>query len=141
MSKQVDKEITVTIPMLPDMELAVSGLATALAKTIDLDEDKVDEIKLAIIEACLNAFEHSKCKDRQVHVNFVIKSKKIIITIRDNGHGFNPEDIARPDITNVMQQDGSKRGWGLHIIHSLMDKVEIKSDQNGTAIIMTKERD
>jgi serine/threonine-protein kinase RsbW len=141
MARQIDKEITVSIPMLPDMELAVSGLATALAQTIDLDEDKVDEIKMAIIEACLNAFEHSDSRDRQVHVHFLIKPEKLIITIRDNGQGFNTKSIVSPNIKQVMKSDGSKRGWGLHIIQSLMDDVKIESDQNGTAIIMTKGRD
>lgn len=139
---RVEKEIKVSIPMLPDMELAVSSLATALANSINLKPDKVDEIKMAIIEACLNSFEHSKSNDQMVHVRFLVKPKELEITVRDNGHGFDPSKIKKPDIAKKMTDPSEgKRGWGLQIIESLMDSVNIESSVNGTRIIMTKRRD
>ena len=140
---KVEREIKVSIPMLPDMELAVSSLATALAQSIDLEEDKVDEIKMAIIEACLNSFEHSKSKDQMVHVRFLVRPKELEITVRDNGRGFDPDVVAEPLISEKIGNNASsnKRGWGLQIIRSLMDSVDIVSSANGTQIIMIKSRD
>jgi serine/threonine-protein kinase RsbW len=140
-SSKVEKEIKVSIPMLPDMELAVSSLASALAQTIELSEEEVDAIKLAVIEACLNSFEHSKSKDQMVHVHFLIKPDALEVVVRDNGKGFDPETVATPKIGDKFGNAGKgKRGWGLHIMKSLMDSVEIKSSPNGTQIIMTKRR-
>lgn len=139
---KVEKEIKVSIPMLPDMELAVSSLATALAQSINLKADKVDEIKMAIIEACLNSFEHSKSKDQMVHVRFMVLPKELHIIVRDNGRGFDPVTVKKPDIQEIMSNPQQrKRGWGLKIIESLMDSVDVRSDANGTQIIMTKSRD
>jgi serine/threonine-protein kinase RsbW len=138
----IEKEIKVSIPMLPDMELAVSSLATALAQSINLKQDKVDEIKMAIIEACLNSFEHSKSKDQMVHVHFLVKPKKLEIIVRDHGKGFDPSQVREPDLSRIIGGEVErKRGWGLQIIKSLMDSVEIKSSVGGTEIVMTKRRD
>jgi serine/threonine-protein kinase RsbW len=140
-SAKVEKEIKVSIPMLPNMELAVSSLASALAQTIELSEEDVDAIKLAVIEACLNSFEHSKSKDQMVHVHFLIKADELEVVVRDNGKGFDPDTVDEPNIgAKIGHSDKGKRGWGLHIMKSLMDSVEIQSSANGTQIIMTKRR-
>ena len=139
---KIEKEIKVSIPMLPDMELAVSSLATALAQSINLKPDKIDEIKMAIIEACLNSFEHSKSKDQMVHVRFIVLPKELQITVRDNGRGFDPAKVKKPKMEEIISNPQKrKRGWGLQIIESLMDSVDVSSDANGTQIIMTKSRD
>jgi anti-sigma regulatory factor (Ser/Thr protein kinase) len=56
-------EIRLIIPMIPEMELTASTTAEAVAGFMKLDADTVDEIKLAIIEACINAIEHSSSED------------------------------------------------------------------------------
>lgn len=139
---QIEKEIKVSIPMLPDMELAVSSLATALAQSINLDSNKVDEIKMAIIEACLNSFEHSRSKDQMVHVRFLVKPDELEIIVRDQGIGFDPNKVAEPNLREIITDERKrKRGWGLKIIRSLMDSVNVVSNSGGTQIIMTKRRD
>lgn len=131
----VEKEIKVSIPMLPDMELAVSKLASTLGESINLDRDKIDEIKMAVIEACLNAFEHSKSKDQMVHVRFRIKVNELEITVKDYGIGFNPNEVKPP------KGPSPNRGWGIQIMRALMDNVTIESHANGgTQIVLTKRR-
>ena len=137
---KAEKEIKVSIPMLPDMELAVSRLASTLAESIDLDPDKIDEIRMALIEACLNAFEHSRSKDQMVHVRFRVKPEELEITVKDYGVGFDPERIEEADISRAIHSD-DKRGWGFKIMRTLMDKVEVSSHPGGTQIKMIKRRD
>jgi len=135
----MEEEIILTIPIRPNMELAVSRLASSIAEAMRLDENKVDEIKLALIEACLNAFEHSKSKDRKVHIKFKMTDDHLKITIKDYGVGFNPSKVEEPKIEEKLKST-SKRGWGLKIMRSLMDTVEINSHRGGTVITMTKKR-
>ena len=52
-------EVDLKIPMLPDMELAAAKTAEAMAEYAHFSEDEIEEIKMALIEACINAFEHS----------------------------------------------------------------------------------
>lgn len=135
----IEKEIKVSIPMLPDMELAVSRLASALAETINLHPDKIDEIKMALIEACLNAFEHSNSKDQMVHVRFRIKPEELEIIVRDYGIGFDPTVIRDPSIEEKIHAK-DKRGWGFKIMKTLMDDIRVESDKSGTQIVMIKNR-
>lgn len=137
---KAEKEIKVSIPMLPDMELAVSRLASTLAESIDLDADKIDEIRMALIEACLNAFEHSRSKDQMVHVRFRVKPEELEITVKDYGVGFDPDRIEEADINRAIHSE-DKRGWGFKIMRTLMDKVEVSSHPGGTQIKMIKRRD
>ena len=135
----MEDEVTLTIPMCPDMELQVTRIAASVAEAMRLDKDKIDEIKLALIEACLNAIEHSKSKDKKVHIKFKMTGDRLEIIIKDYGVGFNPSKIKEPKIEEKLKSP-SKRGWGLKIMRSLMDSVVINSHKGGTKIVMTKRR-
>jgi serine/threonine-protein kinase RsbW len=139
----VMREVTLTLPMLPDMEIAASKTATALAEFMEMSSDKIDEVRMAVIEACINSFEHSKADDRKVEIRFVVLGnddpQRLQITIRDSGVGFVPEAVEQPKIEEKLVA-ANKRGWGLTIIKGLMDEVEIHSGADGTTVVMSKLR-
>ena len=139
----VMREVTLTLPMLPDMEIAASKTATALAEFMEMSSDKIDEVRMAVVEACINSFEHSRAQDPKVEIRFEVLGnddpEKLQITIRDSGVGFAPETLKPPNIEEKMKA-ASKRGWGLTIIKGLMDEVEIQSGPNGTTVVMSKLR-
>ena len=132
-------EVDLKIPMLPDMELAATKTAEAMAEYLSFDEDKTDEIKLALIEATLNAFEHSNSKERNVEIKFVADENILKIKIHDSGTGFDSEKVETPKIENKIKSD-YKRGWGMQLMEELMDSVEVQNDESGCTIIMTKRR-
>lgn len=137
------REVTLTLPMLPDMEIAASKTATAMAEFMEMSSDKIDEVRMAVVEACINSFEHSKAENRQVEIHFAVvgaeEPEKLQITIRDQGVGFLPENVRVPRIEEKLKA-ASKRGWGLTIINGLMDEVDIQSGANGTTVVMSKLR-
>lgn len=137
------REVTLTLPMLPDMEIAASKTATAMAEFMRMSSDRIDEVRMAVVEACINSFEHSRASDRKVYITFSVlgdqKPEMLQIVIRDTGVGFNPGAVAKPTIQEKLKAE-SKRGWGLQIIQGLMDDVEISSTDEGTTIVMTKHR-
>ena len=139
----VMREVTLTLPMLPDMEIAASKTATALAEFMEMSTDRIDEVRMAVVEACINSFEHSKADDRKVEIRFVVLGnddpERLQITIRDSGVGFAPDTVERPKIEEKLIA-ANKRGWGLTIIKGLMDEVEIHSGANGTTVVMSKLR-
>ena len=137
--KKIHKIIDLTIPMLPEMELAATKTAEGVAQFMGLSEDKLEEIKMALIEACINAFEHSQSKDEQISINFAIGDEDLTIQISDTGQGFDP-NAARKEVVERRERGESKRGWGLTIMSELMDHVNIQSDENGTLITMVKRR-
>jgi len=142
-SSAVLREVTLTLPMLPDMEIAASKTATALAEFMEMSSDKIDEVRMAVVEACINSFEHSRADDRKVEIQFAVlgndEPEKLRITIRDSGVGFTPESLVKPRIEDKLKA-ASKRGWGLTIIKGLMDEVDIHSGPGGTTVVMSKLR-
>lgn len=144
MSGATLKEITLTLPMLPDMEIAASRTVTALAEFMEMTPDRIDEVRMAVLEACINAFEHSQSEEGKVLLTFSVlgegeEPEKLQIRVEDSGVGFDPSAVEDPRIEDKLKAK-IKRGWGLKIIRSLMDEVEIRSNDDGTTIIMSKYR-
>ena len=134
------KEVVVTFPMAPEMELLACEKASAVARSMGMSQDKIDEVKLAVIEACLNALEHSQAQPRQFQVIFTVLGREqpeaLQITVRDSGVGFAPAGRGAAKEKVAL----SKRGWGLQIIEGLMDEVHIESGASGTTVVMCKAR-
>lgn len=141
--RTVLREVTVTLPLAPDVELAASRAATAIAQSIEMSPDKIDEVRLAVVEACLNALEHSRSRDGKLHLTFSVLGKeepaRLQIKVQDAGVGFLPQAVEEPVIEEKLRAR-RKRGWGLKIIRGLMDEVEIQSGAEGTTIVMSKAR-
>ena len=141
MAIPASQEVNLTLPVRPNMEMTASKTATALAESMGMSEDKVDEVRMAVVEACINAFEHSQAADGRVYITFQIigddDAQKLQITIEDTGVGFKPGDVESPRIEDKLTAT-RKRGWGIQIIKGLMDEVEINSGSGGTTVVMRK---
>ncbi len=132
------------LPMVPEMEIEASKTATAIAESIRMSPDRIDEVRMAVVEACINALEHSHATDREVYVTFQVLGEggdpdKLRIMVRDTGVGFSPETQESPRMEDKIKAV-RKRGWGLKIIRGLMDEVEILSGDDGTTVVMSKMR-
>jgi serine/threonine-protein kinase RsbW len=135
-------EVSLTIPVAPEMEIVATAQADALGEYMEMSRDKIDEVKLALVEACINAFEHAHTEDNQVHITFRVGGGRragewLEIEVRDRGRGFDAERIETPSPQKTFEER-RRRGWGLHIIRSLMDEVQIASGDGGTQIRMRK---
>jgi serine/threonine-protein kinase RsbW len=137
------REVTLTLPLAPDMVIAASKTATAMAQFMSMEPDRIDEVRMAVVEACINAIEHSHSPDQKVQLVFEVLGatapETLRITVSDAGVGFLPETVQEPTIEDKLKAQ-RKRGWGLKIMRGLMDEVDIRSGTNGTTIVMTKAR-
>ena len=136
------REVSMTIPVAPEMEIVATAQAAALGEYIAMARDKIDEVKLALVEACINAFEHADCRDEQLYLKFRLGREPngrefLEIEVTDKGKGFDSARVEEPTIEKSFVHH-RKRGWGLQIIKSLMDEVEITSGVGGTRILMRK---
>ena len=144
MAEGVLREVTLALPMVPEMELEASKTAAAIAESIRMSPDRIDEVRLAVVEACINALEHSHATDQEVYVTFQVVGvpgdpEKLRIMVRDNGVGFPPELLQEP-AAGAGNPPLRKRKHGLRIMQGLMDEVEIVSGSEGTTIVMSKLR-
>ena len=130
--------VELTIPVLPDMELLATQTSAAVAKHMNLDEEKTAEINMALSEACINAFEHSG-SNSDIEIHFKISDDHLIIQVTDSGKGFDKSKVDIPNIEEKISSD-HKRGWGLKLIEELMDTVQFESSEDGTTVTMTKNK-
>ena len=139
MSPKKTPRVELTLPIIPDMELAAIKTAEVIAKHMDLGEDKSAEIGVALIEATINAFEHSESESGNVEIHFVIQDETLVIKVTDKGKGFDQASVKVPKIEEKLGSD-HKRGWGLKLIQESMDTVEFESSPEGTTVTMTKKK-
>jgi serine/threonine-protein kinase RsbW len=136
------REVSMSIPVAPEMEIVATAQAAALGEYLGLSRDKIDEVKLALVEACINAFEHAHCRDEQLHLTFRLGRESkgrewLEVEVLDKGKGFDQSRVEEPSLQKTFVNH-RKRGWGLQIIKSLMDEVDISSGEWGTRILMRK---
>ena len=74
--------VELKLPVLPDMELSATQTAEVVARHMELSDEKSAEISMALIEACINAFEHSD-SDKQIEIHFRIKEDLLEIQVTD----------------------------------------------------------
>ena len=139
MSSKPPPKVELTIPIIHDMELAATKTAEVVAKHMGLAEEKSAEISMALIEATINAFEHSNSNTGNVEIHFVIQGDTLLITVTDKGKGFDKSKVKIPKIEEKLSSD-FKRGWGLQLIQELMDTVKYESSEEGTTVTMTKKK-
>lgn len=118
--------------------LGVIRLTTsAVSNKIGFNIDEIDDIKVSIGEACTNIIKHGISEDKgNIDISYFLYSDKLVISIKDKGKGFDISKIKEPNIEEL-----NESGLGIFIIKSLMDEVEIISDETGTEIRMTKIKD
>ena len=130
------RSIKLKLPAIPDIELTATKASEIVAKHMELSEEQSAEINMALIEACINAFEHSKTKD-EIYVEFIVDKESLTIKVMDKGIGFDASKVKIPKIEKKLKSK-RKRGWGLKLINELMDSVEWESSDKGTIVTMKK---
>ena len=134
-------EYEMVIPMGSDTELIAAHTVEQIARRVNFRPEAINQIKTALIEACINAAEHSLSPDRKIYQRFRVENDRLVVTVASRG--VVPASLA---IQNGQQVDGrgekedakSRRGWGLKLIQTLMDEVEFERVDDGTQLRMTK---
>ncbi|HXU36365.1 MAG TPA: ATP-binding protein [Blastocatellia bacterium] len=125
------------IPIEDEAELIAARTAEQIARAADFDQEAINQIKTALIEACINAAEHSDSPDRKIHQRFAIDENRLIITVSNKGKTFGRANVqSTPSV--VAQPAKGARGRGLQIIRALMDEVEFERTDDGARLVMTK---
>jgi serine/threonine-protein kinase RsbW len=130
-------EFLVVVPMGEDNELIAASTAEQIAKRLTFRPEAINQIKTAIVEACINASEHSFSPDRKIYQRFRVESDRLVVTISSRGVvPTNLNGASGHSETNEAAE--ARRGWGLKLIRTLMDEVEFERVDDGTSLRMTK---
>ena len=130
-------EFLMVVPMGEDNELIAANTAEQIARRLTFRPEAINQIKTAIVEACINASEHSFSPDRKIYQRFRVESDRLVITI--SSRGIVPANLnGTKSGSEVKEAAEERRGWGLKLIRTLMDEVEFERVDEGTSLRMTK---
>jgi serine/threonine-protein kinase RsbW len=128
---------------IPSRASAISPLLDRLMRFIEVflgkfvaAKEEGDEIEIALGEAVANAVIHGNHEDPEKHVFVNCRCSmdgEVLITVRDQGQGFDTESVADPTGPERLFQI---HGRGIHLMRALMD--EVSFEENGTVVRMRK---
>ena len=120
----------------------VQVVSDHMGRDVGLDDDSLHWVGVAIRESVINAIKHGNRNDAAKHVfiEFETATKadvpQLLIRVRDQGEGFDPETIANPlDPENLLKSSGR----GIFLIRNFMDDVQLqRAPEGGMEIRMVK---
>ena len=136
--------IQLVLPAQSKYLAVISRITKAIAQLSRLDSQGIEDLRSAVVEACLNVVQHAYPKNRmypmreELIVRFLIYPTKLEVVVKDMGYGFDQvfaeRYISRRDVGKP-----ARLKMGLHIIKKSVDEIEIDSRiGEGTQIRMTK---
>jgi anti-sigma regulatory factor (Ser/Thr protein kinase) len=135
-------EFEMIVPMGADNELIVAHTVEEIARRLQFRPEAINQIKHAVVEAFINASEHSLSPERKIYQRFLIEDDKLVITISSRGILAAPTEARNggmeADLSGDSDPLASRRGLGLTLIRTLMDEVEFERVDDGTSLRMTK---
>ena len=133
----MDSAIELEIPARPEYVALARLVVSSLASTRrDLADERIDDLKVAVSEACTNAIEahHSAETHDSVVIRCTEFDDRLQIEIEDRGEGFDPDSLPEhPPVTDP-ERLNFERGLGIPLIRTLVDEVDIDSSGDGTKV-------
>jgi serine/threonine-protein kinase RsbW len=138
--------VELEIPARAEFVALARRVVSSFASTsFGLEDDRIDDLKIAVSEACTNAIEaHDAAEtDERVLIRCDDNEGHLEVRIEDRGRGFDPETLPEhPPVTDPTRLK-FERGLGIPLIRSLVDDLDITSSHDGTQvrIVMRREDD
>lgn len=119
----------------PNNLLTVEEFVNYFARDVNLDEDRIPGLLLAVTEATTNAIIHGNKSDesKSVVITVKVEENKLIISIKDQGPGFDPSSIPDPTHPDNLLKDS---GRGLYLMRIYMDDLQYRHSEDGTETIL-----
>jgi serine/threonine-protein kinase RsbW len=111
--------------------LAMETVAETV-KNLGFTGENMERLKTAVAEATMNAMEHGNHYRPEVPVELqvLVADHDLLVRITDRGSGPPPkEDADAPDLEAKLEGIQTARGWGLFLIKSMVDEMNITGDE------------
>ncbi|MBI3941857.1 MAG: ATP-binding protein [Chloroflexi bacterium] len=119
------KTVELRIPSETGYEKIAMKLAASVAEGMGFTPERVEDLKTAVSEACLNAIQHGNKEDAtaRLFVVLTIENTSLAIDVKDEGRGGRPpQTIESPDMEKKLAGLQKPRGLGLFVIKHLVDE-------------------
>jgi serine/threonine-protein kinase RsbW len=117
--------VEVRLPSVLGYEKVAMSTAASVARLMGFAPERVEDLKTAIAEACINAIEHGNRFNQNLAVDVVLFISPRALEVRVGDNGLGPKRVVpKPDIDRKMHGEEPPRGLGMFLIRSLVDEVE-----------------
>ena len=125
MSGKKSTTVEVRLPTRLGYEKVAMNAASTVAKLMGFPDDRVDDLRTAVAEACINAIEHGNRLNEKLAVGVVLSAgaDELEVKVIDDGTGISKQP-AKPDIDRKMHGEEDPRGMGMFLIQALVDEAE-----------------
>jgi serine/threonine-protein kinase RsbW len=124
-----DRTIELSLPNTMGYERIAMECSASLAKIGGFIQERIEDLKTIVAEACINAMQHGNKwrSDTRVTVTMNFKDSAIHVAVMDEGDGIEnlPKD---PDIERIIEYLDPCTGFGLFLIKKLADQVEFNAE-------------
>jgi serine/threonine-protein kinase RsbW len=121
-------EVRLSLPSRMGYERIAMEAAAAMARMMGFASSRVDDLRTAVSETCINAIEHGNKLNAANRVDVLLRphDQTLHVQVFDNGTGFASSAHAMPAIEKKIRGEENARGLGLFLIEHLVDHVEFK---------------
>ena len=123
-----ENTIEVSLPNKLGYERIAMSCSATFAKIVGFLPERVEDLKTAVSEACLNAMEHGNLNhpEKRVLITMNYKDHVFSVSVMDQGEGMgeNPEIPKDIEIEKKIEDLEIPRGLGMFLIKQLVDQVE-----------------
>ncbi|MCE5195009.1 MAG: ATP-binding protein [Nitrospiraceae bacterium] len=134
-AKKLSYEIT--IPMQKEAELVAAQCLEQIGKNLLLDQELIGQLQLAVIEACINAIEHSKGQEKKIFITFDMYERYLEMGIESSGRDFISQETGEP-FSGKPPTGKTERGWGIKLMKNFADSVRFEKTDRGTKVVLVK---
>ena len=126
--------IELSLPSRLGYEKVAMNTAASVAKLMGFSDDRIEDLKTAVAEACINSMEHGNKLVETLKVGVILSMSEDSLEIKVCDQGSGPQGQAEaPDIDRKMSGEENPRGMGMFLIQALVDEAEWSgTEQDGS---------
>ena len=133
-----DRTVEVSLPSRLGYERIAMDCSASFAKMAGFAPQRIEDLKTAVAEACLNAIEHGNKShpDTRVLVTMDFKDDRFSVLVKDGGNGI-PRLPRDRTVMRRIENLKPPKGLGIYLIKQLVDEVEFnKMTKDGHTVKM-----
>jgi serine/threonine-protein kinase RsbW len=126
MTEMLEREvIEISIPNKMGYERMAMACSASFAKLLGFIHERIEDLKTAVAEACINAIEHGNKRrdDSKVIIRMNTEDDSLVVSVVDQGIGVT-KVVEEPSIEKMIETQKPGRGFGIFMIKQLADDVE-----------------
>ena len=130
-------QFDMTLPMIKDAELVAAQCLEQIGKNLHMSQEALGQLQIAVIEACINAIEHSRGGEKKIYLSITADGDHVAVSIESSGREFAVQETGEP-IGDREHVKSAGRGLGIKMMRRFADEVRFEKTARGSKTVLIK---